>query len=149
MVMATPELIEETMDTIKYTALRVTQPLYEKYDELPGNGKFGVGAVGGYIATKLSIRTTVTAAKYTGAAFILSEVMNQAGLLDRVAPSGNGDEMLFKVKRKVTKTVNDCRLAAKKHLSYETFKSGYETCVKKDKMGTLGLTTGAVAGLVF
>jgi hypothetical protein len=145
-VLATPEIIEDAVDTIKTKAI---DPLYEKYEELPPNGRFGVGLASGYVGTKVSIRSTVKAAKYTGAAFLLSEVLNQTGMLDKVAPSGNGDEMLSKLKRKMSNTVNHCRSVARENLSYEKIQSCFEKCVKKDRMGTLGLTTGAVAGLIF
>ena len=147
-VLATPEIVEDAIDSIKTTASNIIQPLKEKYNDLPENAKFGVGALGGYVLTKTTIRTTVKVTKYTGAAFILSEVLNHAGLLDKVSPSGNGDEMLSKAKRKVTNTVNTCRLAAEKHLSYEKFKETFDKCVEKDKMGTLGVTTGTVMGLI-
>lgn len=146
LVMAIPEVIEDAVNVIKSRTKDAIEPICEKYDELPSQGKFGAGVVGGYTVTKLSVRTTVKAAKYTGAAFILSEVLNQAGILDHV--SEDGEEIMLKARQKVTGVVNDCRLAVRKHLSYEKFRSCYEECMKKDKMGTLGFTTGAVASLV-
>mmetsp|Transcript_2348 Transcript_2348/g.3496 ORF Transcript_2348/g.3496 Transcript_2348/m.3496 type:complete len:174 (+) Transcript_2348:118-639(+) len=139
------EMFDDTKENFKETI----QPAKEKYEELPPKGKFGVGALAGYVATKTTVRSTVKAAKYTGAAFIISEVLNQAGVLEKVDIPAGGNEMLQNVKQKVTGAVNDCRLAVRKHCSVDKARNIFQVAIKKDKMGTLGFTTGAVAGLVW
>jgi len=137
--------MEDTVDNIK----EALQPLKDKYDDLPPKGKFGIGAIGGFACTKMTVGTTVKVAKITGAAFIISEVLNQAGVFEMVSLPEQGDDMILAVRKKVSGAVNDCRLAVRKHLSVDKFRSGYESCLRADKMGTLGFTTGAVAGLVW
>jgi len=65
--------IEETSATenIKHMISEKLQPITEKYKELPPKGRFGVSSAAGFVTTKLTVRSTVKAAKVTGAAFIM------------------------------------------------------------------------------
>lgn len=145
------ETLQETLTSLQSSTTETLQPLIDQYDSLPPKGRFGIGCIGGYTVTKLSVRTAVRAAKYTGAAFILSEVLNHAGVLDPISDkmSDEGAEIANIVRKKVKMVVNDCRMAVRNHVRLDKMREGYERCMERDQLGTLGFTTGAVAGLVW
>jgi len=78
-----------------------------------------------------------------------SEVLNQVGVLDKVDLPEGSDQFVNNIKQKITGAVNDCRLAVRSHCSVDKIRDAYGSALEKDKMGTLGWTTGAVAGLVW
>ena len=83
----------------------------------------------------------------------MTEVLHQAGVLDDISyPSSSSSDSSHKfirgIRQKITSTVNDCRITVRKHLSVENMRQVYKSCLENDKMGTLGFTTGAVAGLL-
>ncbi|GFH48307.1 hypothetical protein CTEN210_04783 [Chaetoceros tenuissimus] len=134
------------------------QPIVEKYEQLPPQGKFGVASIGGFVGTKISIRSTGKLLRISGATFLLSEVMHQAGLLDEIAKKGDefvdinltaeGENALKGIKQRICSTVNECRMKVRKELNMEKIRSHYQELLEKDKLGTLGFTTGAVFGLL-
>jgi len=156
---AASNIIEETMETVKQQTLRSIQPLNEQYNSLPPKAKFGVSALGGFLATKLTIRQTVKIAKFGGAAFVLSEVMHQTGVLDTIEGNTNIDfddilsdgseEALRGLKQKVCHRIDQCRMTVREQLNLNKIREEYKNCLDRDKLGTLGFTTGAVAGLVW
>ena len=50
--------------------LTLKETLREKYDELPEKGKFGVGAAGGFIVSRLAVKSATTVVKLAGAAYV-------------------------------------------------------------------------------
>ena len=78
-----------------------------------------------------------------------SEVLDQTGVLDDVELSEDSSTVLAIAKRKMKTTVNDCRYIVKDHLNIEKMRSTFRACQEKDKLATMGFTTGAVAGLVW
>lgn len=103
------------------------------------------------MTSRFTVSTTVQIAKYLGAAFIISEVLNSAGILDHIMDSGSDDDdnTVQQLKQSVTTKVNECRLYVRKHfLNVEKMKSKFDVCLEQDRVGTLGFTTGAVAALV-
>jgi len=123
------------------------EPLQGEFHKMSPKGRYATGVVVGYTSTKFAFKTTVKIAKVSGAAFIVSEVANRAGVLSNI--SEENAESLQTVRQKVTETVNCCRLQVRKHLSIGNIRSIFDRTMEKDTMGTLGFTTGAVAGLVF
>jgi hypothetical protein len=82
-----------------------------------------------------------------------SEVLNSAGILDGAKENLDDynildEDMVHKVKQKVTFKVNQCRLAVRERCSVEKIKNSFDSCLEKDRVGTLGFTTGAVAALI-
>jgi hypothetical protein len=141
--------LEDIMDDLRERTMVCLQPLFERFDDLPPKGKFGVSAVGGFAATKISIRTTMKAVKVGGAAFIMTEVLHQAGVLDDASNRSDLSHDFFHgIQQKVASTVNDCRIAVREHLNMDNMRRVYKSCLENEKMGTLGFTTGAVAGLL-
>ncbi len=77
--------------------------------------------------------------------------MNSAGILDHIMDSGGDDDdnVIQQLKQNVTTKINECRLYVRKHfLNIEKMKLTFDECLEKDRVGTLGFTTGAVAALV-
>lgn len=84
--------------------------------------------------------------------------MHQAGLLDEIAKKGDelvdinltaeGENALKGLKQRICSTVNECRMKVRKELNMEKVRSHYQELLEKDKLGTLGFTTGAVFGLL-
>ena len=136
--------IEESIETLQ----NQLEPLQQKYSELPSKGKFGVSFMGGFITTKISIKQTIKIAKYSGAAFIISEVMHHAGVLKDANFSEGTDKKLQIWKHKLIKEVDQCRMKVKKELTLEKVREGYKKCLEREKFGTIGFTTGTVAGLI-
>mmetsp|Transcript_10741 Transcript_10741/g.13580 ORF Transcript_10741/g.13580 Transcript_10741/m.13580 type:complete len:191 (-) Transcript_10741:79-651(-) len=144
-----PPFIADTAEVIiDVTDNNIIQPLKEQYDNLPPKGKFVSMAIAGFATSRVTVRTSVKAIKYTGAAFIISEVLNHAGILDDIELSEESTQVFKMVKRKITSKVNDCRLLVRKHCSMHNIRDTFDNCIEKDKLATLGFTTGAVAGLV-
>ena len=53
------------------------------------------------------------------------------------------------VKKKVTVVVNDCHMAVRKRVNLERLRKGYERCMERDQLVTLGFTSGAIVGMVW
>lgn len=142
--------IEDLTQDLKDKTMVSLQPLVEKFDNLPPKGKFGISALGGFAITKISIRTTMKAVKIGGAAFIMTEVLHQAGVLDSVSNRSEAShEIIYGIRQKIASTVNGCRIAVRRKLNVDNMRQVYKSCLENEKMGTLGFTTGAVAGLLF
>ena len=157
---AAGNVIEETMESVKKQTIRSLQPLHQQYESLPPKARFGVSALGGFLATKLTIRQTVKIAKFGGAAFVISEVMHQAGVLEIEKGTFGGIEMddilsdrseeaLKGFKQKVFHRIDQCRMTVREQLNLGKIREEYKNCLERDKLGTLGFTTGTVAGLVW
>jgi hypothetical protein len=156
---AAGNVIEETMESVKKQTIRSLQPLHQQYESLPPKARFGVSALGGFLATKLTIRQTVKIAKFGGAAFVISEVMHQTGVLDTIEGNTNIDfddilsdrseDALKGFKQKVFHRIDQCRMTVREQLNLGKIREEYKNCLERDKLGTLGFTTGTVAGLVW
>mmetsp|Transcript_12661 Transcript_12661/g.23732 ORF Transcript_12661/g.23732 Transcript_12661/m.23732 type:complete len:168 (-) Transcript_12661:88-591(-) len=141
--------VEDVVDDLREKTIDSLQPLFDKFDDLPPKGKFGVSAIGGFAITKISMRTTIKVVKVGGAAFIMTEVLHQAGVLDDFSyPSDSSHKFILGIRQKIASTVNECRITVRKHLNVDNMRQVYKSCLQNEKMGTLGFTTGAVAGLL-
>ena len=79
----------------------------------------------------------------------MTEVLHQAGVLDEISyPSDSSHKFIHDMRQKIASTVNDCRITVRKHLNVDNMRKVYTSCLENEKMGTLGFTTGAVAGLL-
>lgn len=143
------EKINEATADIRNIIGTALEPLEGEFHKLSPKGRYATGVVVGYTSAKFAYRTTVKIAKCTGAAFIVAEVANRVGLLDDIQLSEEKSQSLQIVRKKVTETMNCCRLEVRKRFSIDNMKSLFDRTMEKDTMCSLGFATGAVAGLVW
>jgi len=113
-----------------------------QYDKLPDQGKFATGAVLGFTTSKVAVRSAVKFVKIAGAAFVATEVLEAAGILDKNSLSES--EEGANIKTKVFNKIGDAREAIHRRLDGKNIKRWMET----DKMGTFGAATGAFFGFL-
>ena len=113
-----------------------------QYDKLPDQGKFATGAVVGYTTSKIAVRSAVKFVKIAGAAFVATEVLEAAGILemDTFADSESSQS----IKKNAINKIGEFRNSIRKRLDGKNFKRWMET----DKMGTLGAAAGAFFGFL-
>jgi hypothetical protein len=146
-------LAEKREQLVAFTNTHILEPIQQQYQQLSPKGKFISTAFVGFTTSRATVRTTVQIAKYTGAAFIISEVLNSAGVLNNDSDSNDDNDNVSilavqTLKHKVTTKVNECRLLVREHMSVQKVKLNFDDCLEKDRVGTLGFTTGIVAALV-
>eukprot|EP00551_Chaetoceros_affinis_P003081 CAMPEP_0203636078 /NCGR_PEP_ID=MMETSP0088-20131115/2708_1 /ASSEMBLY_ACC=CAM_ASM_001087 /TAXON_ID=426623 /ORGANISM="Chaetoceros affinis, Strain CCMP159" /LENGTH=228 /DNA_ID=CAMNT_0050490121 /DNA_START=163 /DNA_END=849 /DNA_ORIENTATION=+ len=146
-------LSEKREQLIDYTKQNIIQPIYGQYEQLSPKGKFLSTAFVGFTTSRFTVSTTIQIAKYFGAAFIISEVLNSAGILENIMNGGDDDDdddnTMKLLKQNISTKVNECRLFVREHfLNVEKMKLKFDECLEKDRVGTLGFTTGAVVALV-
>lgn len=118
--------------------------LKQKYDELPENGKLATGAVAGYGMSRVAIKSAVTVVKVAGAAFVATEALNAAGVLDEIKfPDSLSDER-ENLKRRALSVANGFRNGVRDRLKPETLRKFMET----DRMASIGFASGAFLGFV-
>ena len=138
-------------DDIKSPIESITVPLKQQFDALPPKGKFATGAFVGFAATRVAIKTTTGILKIAGATFVASEVLNRAGVFNTVDLPDISEEnmaLLKKARRVAASSLNNFRMEVRQRLSPEKVKSVFDSALEKERMGTLGLASGAVAGFV-
>jgi hypothetical protein len=129
---------------------RIMTPLKTQYyDDLPPEGKFAAGAFVGFAGCKLTSKTITKGVKFTGAAFIVTEVLNQAGLLDSSDNDSQSVQVLNQVKERTRNCINNIRSNIHQNISLDHIRNVYKNMMEEDRMGTCGLTTGVVAGLIW
>lgn len=137
-------------EILKSSALRIIDPIKSQYyDDLPLKGKFAVGTVLGFTGCKLTSRTVSKGLKLTGAAFICSEVLNQAGILDSIDEDSDSLQVLNRLKLTTKNCINNVRTSIRTNFSLDHIRSAYKDMLDEDRMGTCGLTTGIIAGLIW
>mmetsp|Transcript_15292 Transcript_15292/g.21817 ORF Transcript_15292/g.21817 Transcript_15292/m.21817 type:complete len:187 (+) Transcript_15292:91-651(+) len=145
-----PALVQDTVESIRESLGNALKPVKVKYDSLPPKGKFATSAVIGFVSSKAAVGTTVKVLKIAGATFLVSELLNYAGVYDNIDDKiVENSEFVQKAKTVVLSKVNHCRLMMREHLTMDKARLAFERAMKKDKMGTMGCTTGAVAALVW
>jgi hypothetical protein len=135
---------------VKSSVRKIVTPLKTQYyDDLPPKGKFAAGAFAGFAGCKLTSKTITKGVKFTGMAFIVSEVLNQAGLLDSSDDDSQSGQVLNQVKETTRSYINNIRSNIRQNISLDHIRSVYKTMMEDDRMGTCGLTTGVLAGLIW
>lgn len=127
---------------------KVLTPLKKKYDTLPPKGKFATGALAGFTATRVVASTAIKGAKIVGVAFVASEVLNYAGLLDVDELMKENADLVNRVQKTFKTNMDKVRVQIRHHLNPNSVKGYIETAVEKDRMGTLGLATGIASGIL-
>jgi hypothetical protein len=64
-------LAEKREQFMDFTNAFIVEPVKQQYDQLSPRGKFISTAFVGFTTSRVSVKTTVQIAKYTGAAFIM------------------------------------------------------------------------------
>mmetsp|Transcript_16201 Transcript_16201/g.37538 ORF Transcript_16201/g.37538 Transcript_16201/m.37538 type:complete len:162 (+) Transcript_16201:50-535(+) len=113
-----------------------------QYDKLPDQGKFATGAVVGYTTSKVVVNSAVKFVKIAGAAFVATEVLEAAGILemDTLTQSESSES----IKTNAINKIGEFRSTIRKRLDGKNLKRWLET----DRMGTLGAATGAFFGFL-
>lgn len=114
----------------------------QQYDKLPDQGKFATGAVVGFTTSKLAVRSAVKFVKIAGAAFVATEVLEAAGILEM--DSFTGTESSENIKRKAISKIGEFRKSIRKRFDGKNIKRWMEA----DKMGTFGAAAGAFFGFL-
>ena len=76
-----------------------------------------------------------------------SEVLHLTGVLDNLDSDSRG--LVDKAKHHTVHFIQNCRRCMRKQLDPRKIKLAAKNAIKKDKMTTLGATTGVIAGLVW
>lgn len=118
--------------------------LKQKYDDLPENGKLATGAVAGYGVSRVAIKSAVTVVKVAGAAFVATEALNAAGILDEIKFPDAYSDSKENLKRRALTAANGFRNGVRERLKPETLKNFMET----DRMASIGFASGAFLGFV-
>lgn len=118
--------------------------LRTKYDTLPTKGKFAAGAAVGFGTSRIVIKSAVGVVKVAGAAFIATEVLNAAGVLDDIPISDEQTEMAANLKRRALTYASDFRKTVRRRLNPEQIQG----LLKTDREATLGAATGAFVGFL-
>mmetsp|Transcript_18934 Transcript_18934/g.38901 ORF Transcript_18934/g.38901 Transcript_18934/m.38901 type:complete len:163 (+) Transcript_18934:133-621(+) len=114
----------------------------EQYDNFPDQGKFATGAVVGFTTSKLAVKSAVKFVKIAGAAFVATEVLEAAGILE--LDSFAETETSESIKRKALSKIGDIRKSIRNRLDGKNIKRWMET----DKMGSFGVAAGAFFGFL-
>lgn len=141
--------LQPIVDQAKDTVGNLLEPFRDQYKTLSPKGKFVTGAVAGIASSKVVVRTSMKAIKYTSAVIIITEVLSRSGVLDEVELSEESNQVVHLVRQKTVQTVAFCRDCIHKHATTENLRNIYEYALKRDKMTTMGFATGAAAGLVW
>ena len=115
----------------------------EQYEALPDQGKFATGAVIGYSTSKLAVNSAVKFVKIAGAAFVATEVLEAAGILDMETTFADR-ESSESFKRKAINKIGEIRKSVRSRFDSENIKEWMKT----DKMATLGAAAGAFFGFL-
>jgi predicted thioredoxin/glutaredoxin len=79
----------------------------------------------------------------------VTEVLNQAGLLDSSDNDSQSVQVLNQVKERTRNCINNIRSNIHQNISLDHIRNVYKNMMEEDRMGTCGLTTGVVAGLIW
>mmetsp|Transcript_15129 Transcript_15129/g.24483 ORF Transcript_15129/g.24483 Transcript_15129/m.24483 type:complete len:166 (-) Transcript_15129:268-765(-) len=127
---------EDVATSVKRWASQVR----EQYEQLPDQGKFVTGAVVGYGASKLVVRSAVRVVKIAGAAFIATEVLEAVGIIDM--DDIVSDESTQSIKQRALSRLGDIKKSFKKFDLKELVNNPVQ------KAGALGAAAGAMIGFL-
>jgi hypothetical protein len=116
-----------------------------KYNGLDDKGRFLAGACAGFGASRLAVRTTVKTVKTAGAAYIVFEALEYAGVL-KDARSGKNKQLLAQSRDYLLRTVDGIRHDVRTQLKPSKMSQRFKRGMAKDKAGTVGFGTGAFLG---
>ena len=118
--------------------------LKQKYDDLPDNGKLATGAVAGFGVSRVAIKSAVTVVKVAGAAFVATEALNAAGVLDEIKIPDTFSTEGENLKRRALSVANGFREGVRDRFKPETLRRLMET----ERMASIGFASGAFLGFV-
>jgi hypothetical protein len=118
--------------------------LKQKYDDLPDNGKLATGAIAGFGVSRVAIKSAVTVVKFAGAAFVATEAMNAAGILDDIPYPDSFSDERENLKRRALAVANNFRNGVHRQVNPERLR----LLMKTDRMATLGFCSGAFVGFL-
>lgn len=132
-------------DDLKAQANKLLKKLRAKYKEFPPTGQFATGAAVGFGTSRVAVKGAVSFVKIAGVAFVTTEVLNAAGVLDDI-PSFSEDqiELAESLKRRALSAADSFRTNVRRRLNPNTIRKWMET----DRMGTLGALSGAFVGFM-
>eukprot|EP00980_Cylindrotheca_fusiformis_P030800 scaffold25436_cov127-Cylindrotheca_fusiformis.AAC.8 len=118
--------------------------LKQKYEELPESGKFATGAVAGFGVSRVALNSAVTVVKCAGAAFVATEAMNAAGVLDDLKMPDKYEAEIENLKRRALLVANNFRNGVRKNIGPDKLRR----LMKTDRTATIGFCSGAFVGFV-
>lgn len=118
--------------------------LKQKYEELPENGKFATGAITGFGLSRIALKSAVTVVKFAGAAFVATEAMNAAGVLDDIQMPDAYAEGTENFKRRALLAADGFRCTIREKFNPDKLQG----LMKTDRMATMGFCSGAFVGFV-
>jgi len=134
-------------DDSKETVSKWISQARGQYKTLSDPGKFASGAVVGFGASKVAVKSAVKFVKISGAFFIATEILEATGILDNMDgvfdSSADGMEREG-IKRRLLNKISDFRTFIRSWFDEFNLKRYLE----QDKMGTLGCAAGAFFGFL-
>mmetsp|Transcript_32964 Transcript_32964/g.49783 ORF Transcript_32964/g.49783 Transcript_32964/m.49783 type:complete len:154 (+) Transcript_32964:45-506(+) len=124
----------------------VVDEIQEAYDNLSPKGKALVGAGTGFVGSRIAVKGATTAVKFTGAAFVLGEVLNYSGLLDQI--SSENKAFVNNAKNSCLKSFKNIRTHARRKLSPNGIRNSIEKAVTTEKAATACFAAGAFVGFM-
>ena len=121
-----------------------------KYNSLSDNGRFVTGACVGFGTAKIVIGTTIKALKTVGAAYIVFEGLEYAGILQKGYSHQTKSQQaaLAHARDYVLRTVDGVRHDVRNTINPEVLRNRWNRSMKKDKAGSVGFATGAFLGFI-
>jgi len=121
-----------------------------KYNSLSDNGRFVTGACVGFGTAKVVIGTTIKALKTVGAAYIVFEGLEYAGILKKGYSHQTKSQRaaLAHARDYVLRTVDGVRHDVRNTINPEVLRNRWNRSMKKDKAGSVGFATGAFLGFI-
>lgn len=121
-----------------------------KYNSLSDNGRFVNGACVGFGTAKVVIGTTIKALKTVGAAYIVFEGLEYAGILKKGYSHQTKSQQaaLAHARDYVLRTVDGVRHDVRNTINPEVLRNRWNRSMKKDKAGSVGFATGAFLGFI-
>jgi len=123
----------------------VADELKSAYDNLPMVGKFATGFAGAFVATRAVVHSAVGAAKFVGASYVASEVLNYSGAFDRL--SEESKDKLDDIKKGTLKLVNKYRSQIRRRIQPAGIRNAIQAAATKEKAAAVGAATGVFLGL--
>ena len=120
-----------------------------KYNNLSDNGRFVTGACVGFGTAKFVISTTIKALKTVGAAYIVFEGLEYAGILKKYARQTKSQQAaLAHARDYVLRTVDGIRHDVRIQINPQVIHNRWNRSMKKDKPASVGFATGAFLGFI-
>mmetsp|Transcript_11900 Transcript_11900/g.24170 ORF Transcript_11900/g.24170 Transcript_11900/m.24170 type:complete len:142 (+) Transcript_11900:3-428(+) len=115
-----------------------------KFDALDDKGKFIAGAAAGFVGSRIVVGSAMKVVKIGAAAFIAAEILDQTGIIDYHDVIEDHYDTLTKVKDVCMSKIDGYRKTVRMALNPQNVQSFMD----KQRMASLGLGAGTLAGLV-